>query len=83
LKAYINDILSNNYNYNSQGDDMTTRVHGESKKRHDKGASYPSFSEKLGRKLTFIVIFVLGAVLYASIPANAGAGGKLLFVSAF
>jgi hypothetical protein len=48
-----------------------------------RGASYPSFSEKLGRKLTFIVIFVLGAVLYASIPANAGAGGKLLFVSAF
>jgi hypothetical protein len=45
-----------------------------------RGASYPSFSEKLGRKLTFIVIFVLGAVLYASIPANAGAGGKLLFV---
>lgn len=48
-----------------------------------RGASYPSFSDKLGRKLTYIVFFVLDAVLYASIAANAGAGGKLFFVSAF
>ena len=44
---------------------------------------WASFSDKLGRKLTYIVFFVLGGILYASIPASAGAGSKLLFVSAF
>lgn len=48
-----------------------------------RGAFYPSFSDKLGLKLTYILVFVLDAVSYASIPANAGPGGKLLFVSAF
>lgn len=37
LKAYINDILSNNYNYNYEGDDMTIQVHDENKERHDEG----------------------------------------------
>jgi MFS family permease len=44
---------------------------------------WASFSDKLGRKMTYIVFFVLGGILYASIPASAGAGSKLLFVSAF
>ena len=44
---------------------------------------WASFSDKLGRKLTYVVFFVLGGALYASIPASAGAGSKLMFVSAF
>jgi MFS family permease len=44
---------------------------------------WASFSDKLGRKLTYVVFFVLGGILYASIPASAGAGSKLLFVAAF
>ena len=44
---------------------------------------WASFSDKLGRKMTYIVFFVLGGLLYASIPASAGAGSKMLFVSAF
>ncbi len=44
---------------------------------------WASFSDKLGRKMTYLVFFVLGGVLYASIPASAGAGSKVLFVSAF
>lgn len=44
---------------------------------------WASLSDKLGRKLTYVVFFVLGGLLYASIPASAGAGSKLLFVGAF
>jgi MFS family permease len=44
---------------------------------------WASFSDKLGRKLTYIVFFVLGGALYASVPASAMAGNKLLFVAAF
>jgi MFS family permease len=44
---------------------------------------WASLSDKLGRKLTYIVFFVLGGLLYASIPSSAGAGSKLLFVAAF
>ncbi|HSI60613.1 MAG TPA: OFA family MFS transporter, partial [Ideonella sp.] len=44
---------------------------------------WASLSDKLGRKLTYVVFFVLGAALYASIPASAGAGAKALFVGAF
>jgi len=44
---------------------------------------WASFSDKLGRRMTYVVFFVLGAMLYASIPASAGAVSKLLFVSAF
>ena len=43
---------------------------------------WASLSDKLGRKLTYVVFFVLGAALYASIPASAAAGSKLLFVGA-
>ena len=44
---------------------------------------WASLSDRLGRKLTYVVFFVLGGLLYASIPASAGAGSKLLFVGAF
>jgi MFS family permease len=44
---------------------------------------WASLSDKLGRKLTYTVFFVLGGILYFSIPASAGAGNKLLFVGAF
>ena len=44
---------------------------------------WASFSDKLGRKLTYVVFFVLGGLLYASIPASAMAGNKVLFVGAF
>ncbi|KQM80265.1 OFA family MFS transporter [Xylophilus sp. Leaf220] len=44
---------------------------------------WASISDKLGRKLTYAIFFVLGGLLYASIPGSAGAGNKLLFVGAF
>jgi MFS family permease len=44
---------------------------------------WASLSDKLGRKMTYMVFFILGGVLYASVPASAGAGSKLLFVAAF
>ena len=44
---------------------------------------WASLSDKLGRKLTYVVLFVLGAALYASVPASAMAGNQLLFVAAF
>lgn len=44
---------------------------------------WASISDGLGRKLTYAVFFVLGALLYASIPSIAGTGNKLLFVAAF
>ena len=44
---------------------------------------WASFSDKLGRKTTYFVFFVLGGALYASIPSSAAAGNQILFVSAF
>jgi len=44
---------------------------------------WASLSDKLGRKLTYTVFFVLGGLLYFSIPSSAAAGSKLLFVGAF
>jgi MFS family permease len=44
---------------------------------------WASLSDKLGRRLTYVVFFVLGGALYASIPGSAAAGSKLLFVAAF
>ncbi|MBC7992989.1 MAG: OFA family MFS transporter, partial [Rhizobacter sp.] len=44
---------------------------------------WASLSDKLGRKMTYVAFFVLGAVLYFSIPGSAAAGSKLLFVGAF
>ena len=43
---------------------------------------WATFSDKLGRKLTYSVFFVLGALLYASLPASATAGNQPLFVAA-
>ncbi len=43
---------------------------------------WASLSDKLGRKATYSIFFVLGGCLYASLPASAGAGNKLLFVGA-
>jgi MFS family permease len=44
---------------------------------------WASLSDKLGRKATYCVFFVLGLVLYASIPWSAHAGHLALFVAAF
>lgn len=44
---------------------------------------WASLSDKLGRKNTYFIFFVLGGLLYASIPGSAAAGSKLLFVAAF
>ena len=44
---------------------------------------WASLSDKLGRKVTYVIFFVLGGLMYASIPSSAGAGSKLLFVGAF
>ena len=42
-----------------------------------------SLSDKLGRKATFLVFFVVGSALYLSVSASAMAGNKVLFVGAF
>jgi MFS family permease len=44
---------------------------------------WASISDKLGRKLTYTVFFVLGGILYFSIPGSSAAGSKGLFVAAF
>ncbi|MBB2487384.1 OFA family MFS transporter [Mitsuaria sp. WAJ17] len=44
---------------------------------------WASLSDKLGRKPTYVIFFVLGGLLYASVPGSAAAGSKLLFVAAF
>ena len=44
---------------------------------------WASLSDRLGRKTTYVVFFVLGGLLYASVPASASAGSKPLFVAAF
>jgi MFS family permease len=44
---------------------------------------WASLSDKFGRKVTYVVFFVLGGLLYFSIPSSATAGHRLLFVSAF
>lgn len=44
---------------------------------------WATLSDKLGRKMTFIVFFVLGCLLYISVPGSAIEGNKLLFVAAF
>lgn len=45
--------------------------------------AWASLSDKLGRKMTYVVFFVLGGMLYLSVPGSAAAGSKLLFVGAF
>jgi MFS family permease len=44
---------------------------------------WASLSDKFGRKATYFIFFILGGLLYASVPASAGAGSKLAFVAAF
>jgi MFS family permease len=44
---------------------------------------WASLSDKMGRKMTYIVFFVFGCLLYISVPGSANAGSKLLFVAAF
>ena len=44
---------------------------------------WATISDKLGRRLTYAIFFLLGGVLYFSIPGSAAAGSKLLFVAAF
>ncbi len=44
---------------------------------------WATISDHLGRKLTYVVFFVLGGILYFSIPGSAAAGSKLLFVASF
>jgi len=44
---------------------------------------WASFSDKIGRKLTYFTFFGLGILLYASAPTFAHMGSKVLFVSAF
>jgi MFS family permease len=43
---------------------------------------WASMSDKFGRKMTYTIFFVLGGILYASLPGSAAAGSKLLFVAA-
>jgi MFS family permease len=43
---------------------------------------WASLSDRLGRKLTYGVFFVLGGVLYLSIPGSATAGNTVLFAAA-
>jgi MFS family permease len=43
---------------------------------------WASLSDKIGRKMTYVVFFVLGGLLYASIPLSAAVGSKLMFVAA-
>jgi MFS family permease len=44
---------------------------------------WASLSDQLGRKMTYVVFFVLGGVLYLSVPGSAAAGSIVLFVAAF
>ena len=44
---------------------------------------WASLSDKLGRKLTYTVFFLLGGALYFSVPGSAAAGNLPLFVGAF
>jgi MFS family permease len=43
---------------------------------------WASASDRFGRKTTYSIFFVLGMILYASLPTSAAAGNKLLFVGA-
>ncbi|MDR3453125.1 MAG: OFA family MFS transporter [Rhodoferax sp.] len=45
--------------------------------------TWASLSDWLGRKMTYVVFFVLGGLLYVSVPAISAAGSTVLFVLAF
>ena len=44
---------------------------------------WASLSDKMGRKITYVVFFVLGGLMYFSVPSSAASGNQLLFVGAF
>ena len=44
---------------------------------------WASMSDKLGRKATYMLFFVVGGSLYLSIPESANSGNIMLFVGAF
>jgi MFS family permease len=44
---------------------------------------WASFSDKIGRKMTYFTFFVLGFILYAATPTLSQAGSLALFVAAF
>jgi MFS family permease len=44
---------------------------------------WASLSDRIGRKMTYVAIFVIGIVLYGSAPAFAHAGYLFLFIAAF
>ena len=43
---------------------------------------WASLSDKLGRKLTYVVFFLVGGALYFGMPGSAAAGNVVLFVAA-
>jgi MFS family permease len=43
---------------------------------------WASLSDKMGRKMTYVVFFVLGMAMYASVPGSAMGGSIFLFVAA-
>ena len=44
---------------------------------------WASLSDKLGRKITYTIFFILGGLLYASVPSSANSGNLFAFVIAF
>ena len=44
---------------------------------------WASLSDRIGRKTTYCIFFVLGIVLYAAVPWTAHSGNKALFVALF
>jgi MFS family permease len=44
---------------------------------------WASFSDVIGRKITYVIFFTLGFVLYALVPSAGGIGGIALFVGIF
>src|SRR5450631_1560808 len=44
---------------------------------------WASLSDHIGRKITYVIFFLLGITLYASVPSTAAAGYLALFVASF
>jgi MFS family permease len=44
---------------------------------------WASLSDVMGRKMTYVVFFVLGGLMYFSVPSSANSGNIFLFVGAF
>lgn len=45
--------------------------------------AWSSFSDKIGRKNTYLIFFLLGAVLYSLIPTIGASGNIVLFIAVF